>query len=239
MIKILDEKSKICYDGHYRPWIKIKCTQCKKIVWKEKRWIKSDKAFCSKNCQSLNRQKRVEVNCLFCNNKILKIPAHIKINKTGTFFCDIKCRNLYINKYRNLFQGTKVIQCCKCGDNVIVDKRASKIKCDKCRHPIGKKNKTDYYKVIKGEEATTSYTALRQFLLKKGIKENKCEICGITEWQGRPICIQLHHKDGNRKNNLLKNLGMACPNCHSQTETWGRNKNRKKDTLDVAQLAEP
>lgn len=57
-------------------------------------------------------------------------------------------------------------------------------------------------------------------LLKEGLKENKCEICGITEWQGKPIVCQLHHIDGNNQNNNLENLQILCPNCHSQTENY-------------------
>lgn len=36
---------------------------------------------------------------------------------------------------------------------------------------------------------------LKEKLLKEGIKENKCEICGITEWNGKPLVMQLHHID--------------------------------------------
>ena len=228
MIKILKEESRICYDGHFRPWIKVRCCACKKSFWKEKRWTKkSDKAFCSKDCFNLYRQNKIEVTCFFCKKKILKVPAHVKVNKSGLFFCNNNCRKQACHK--KLFQGTKILQCCKCNEDVEVDSRASKIKCEKCRHPEGKKKRTDYYKVITGEETTTSYTCLRAFLIKEGIKENKCEECGITEWRGKPLCIQLHHKDGNRKNNLLENLKMACPNCHTQTGTWGvRNRKFKK-----------
>ena len=65
---------------------------------------------------------------------------------------------------------------------------------------------------------------LRQRLIVNGLKENKCEICGITEWQNKPITIQLHHIDGNRDNNTLENLQMLCPNCHSQTHNFCRRK---------------
>lgn len=67
---------------------------------------------------------------------------------------------------------------------------------------------------------------LKNRLLKEGIKENKCEICGITEWNNLPINFELHHIDGNRTNHSLENLLLICPNCHSQTETF-RAKNIK------------
>ena len=57
----------------------------------------------------------------------------------------------------------------------------------------------------------------------------KCEICGISEWNGKPISLQLHHVDGNRKNNLLSNIQILCPNCHSQTDNYaGKNININK-----------
>ena len=167
---------------------------------------------------------------------IFKIRFHTQINKTGLFFCNKYCRDQAIKHNKLLFHNTKIIQCCKCGDDVEVDARASKIKCEKCRAIKIKRKITDYHKVIRGEETTTSYTALRLFLIKEGIKKNKCEECGTSKWQGKPLCIQLHHIDGNRKNNLLENLKMVCPNCHYQTKTWGvRNKNWKRNTLNVAQ----
>lgn len=55
-------------------------------------------------------------------------------------------------------------------------------------------------------------------LFNEGIKQNKCDKCGITEWQGEHIDIQLHHIDGVNTNNVLENLQMLCPNCHAITD---------------------
>lgn len=38
---------------------------------------------------------------------------------------------------------------------------------------------------------------------------------------GAPLVLQVEHKDGDRLNNLLSNLCFLCPNCHSQTPTYG------------------
>lgn len=56
--------------------------------------------------------------------------------------------------------------------------------------------------------------------LLKGYKENRCEICGITEWNGKPITLQVHHINGNRNDDRLENLQLLCPNCHSQTDNF-------------------
>ena len=57
---------------------------------------------------------------------------------------------------------------------------------------------------------------IKHTLLAYGLKKNKCERCGIEEWQGKPIGMDLHHKDSDRKNNRLDNLEFICPNCHRQ-----------------------
>lgn len=67
---------------------------------------------------------------------------------------------------------------------------------------------------------------LKKRLLAEGIKQNVCEICGISIWQEKPINMELHHIDGDRTNHRLENLILLCPNCHSQTDTF-RAKNRK------------
>lgn len=61
---------------------------------------------------------------------------------------------------------------------------------------------------------------LKNWLIRHGLKENKCECCGIDEWNGKPIKCSLHHKDGNKHNNKIDNLIILCPNCHSQTDTF-------------------
>lgn len=43
----------------------------------------------------------------------------------------------------------------------------------------------------------------------------------MTIWNTKPLCLQLEHIDGNSDNNKLNNLQLLCPNCHSQTPTWG------------------
>jgi hypothetical protein len=55
---------------------------------------------------------------------------------------------------------------------------------------------------------------LRLRLFKEGIKDEKCEGCGITHWRGRRLTFELHHVDKNPDNNALSNLLVLCPNCH-------------------------
>ena len=75
----------------------------------------------------------------------------------------------------------------------------------------------------------TNRSHLKLRLLAEGLKDNRCERCGLTEWQGRSLEMQLHHINGDGLDNRLQNLELICANCHSQTENWGgRNGHRRK-----------
>jgi len=50
----------------------------------------------------------------------------------------------------------------------------------------------------------------------------KCESCGLTEWLGKPIPLELEHNDADVNNNNKDNLTLLCCNCHAQTPSWKR-----------------
>jgi 5-methylcytosine-specific restriction endonuclease McrA len=49
----------------------------------------------------------------------------------------------------------------------------------------------------------------------------KCEVCGISDWQGKEITLHVDHIDGNPGDDSPTNVRLICPNCHSQTEFLG------------------
>ena len=57
----------------------------------------------------------------------------------------------------------------------------------------------------------------------------KCSSCDIEEWNGKPITLEVNHIDGQAYNNVLENLELLCPNCHSQTSTFRNLGARKSD----------
>ena len=68
---------------------------------------------------------------------------------------------------------------------------------------------------------------VRKKLIQEGYKKPVCEKCGLSEWLGQPISLELHHKDGDRYNNILENFELLCPNCHATTNSY-RGKNCAK-----------
>jgi len=70
------------------------------------------------------------------------------------------------------------------------------------------------------EESDVSQATLRTRFKKK--VKNECSGCGITSWNQEKIVFQVDHINGIRNDNRLENLRLLCPNCHSQTSTFGR-----------------
>lgn len=77
---------------------------------------------------------------------------------------------------------------------------------------------------------------LRRALIEFG-RSHRCENCGTgPEWQKSPLALHVDHIDGNPNDSRPENLRFLCPNCHSQTPTWGRRirHNRPIRALDAA-----
>jgi hypothetical protein len=63
---------------------------------------------------------------------------------------------------------------------------------------------------------------LRRAMIESGIPF-RCALCGIEAvWNGKPLMLTVDHLNGRRNDNRRENLRFLCPNCHSQTPTFGR-----------------
>lgn len=75
---------------------------------------------------------------------------------------------------------------------------------------------------ISGKSTPSARTFFKKYLTET--HGYKCSCCGISEWNKKPIVLEIDHIDGNPENNEPDNLRLICPNCHSQTETYkGKN----------------
>lgn len=70
--------------------------------------------------------------------------------------------------------------------------------------------------------AYTNNPRLAKRLVNEKKLEYKCDICGnVGMWNNKPLSLQLDHINGNHKDNRVENLRFLCPNCHTQTDTYG------------------
>lgn len=79
------------------------------------------------------------------------------------------------------------------------------------------------------ENSTYTGSRLKNRLIKEGLKQNICELCGQKPFHnGKELILQLHHINGNHQDNRLENLQILCPNCHSQTDNYAKRNIKKK-----------
>lgn len=90
------------------------------------------------------------------------------------------------------------------------------------------KDNYDYTRFEKGSKCRTG--SMNEPLIN--LRGRKCENCGLEEWLGQPINLEVHHIDGDRTNNDLKNLQLLCPNCHSYTFNFRKGNNKKREISD-------
>lgn len=146
---------------------------------------------------------------------LFKLGYSIKGNSWG--FSQVRQRMLELGISSKEFKGKSAL---KTSPDKIVD--PSKLLSKNCKH---------------------QRTVLRRYVIKEGLIPYKCAICGLSEWNGKTLSLELDHINGINNDNRLENLRFLCPNCHSQTTTYGsrnqqRNESRYEITEDLRKLVE-
>lgn len=170
------------------------------------------------------QQERIEYEknpkiCLECGKEI---PFEKRFGK----FCSKSCSTSYTNKLR----PKKLVKICP----VCKKETTNEIFCStKCQQ----ENKYQQYirqwkngevDGLRGEYQISKY--IRRYLFDK--YNNSCQCCGWNKENPftHNVPLEVHHIDGNYKNNSEENLQLLCPNCHSLTETYkAANKSGRKE----------
>ena len=115
--------------------------------------------------------------------------------------------------------------------NDILDRRIKELNLsiEHFKYQGGTKQKSYSFEEIFKENSTyTNLGRIKEKILDNNLMEYKCAICGNEGiWLNQPLTLQLDHIDGNHTNHSLENLRFLCPNCHTQTATYG-SKSRAK-----------
>lgn len=107
------------------------------------------------------------------------------------------------------------------GNTKTVKNRIEKYNIDTSHFSIaGAKGITRTKENVFCKNSTASQKVLRSWYKKQDDISYQCDYCGISEWQGKELVLQLDHINGDNHDNRLENLHWLCPNCHSQTDTF-------------------
>lgn len=146
-------------------------------------------------------------------------------NKSGTF-CSRSCANSRVFSDDAKHKKSIALKGKKLGSRGGLSKEAFDAKVEK------------YKKVVEERLLTLPFDSLGIDRKRRRVLEEQkycCARCGLFEWMGKKLTLELEHKDGNNQNNVRENLEGLCPNCHSLTETWrGRNKPAKNGVNKVS-----
>lgn len=118
----------------------------------------------------------------------------------------------------------------------ILKRRISELRCN--TEHFSRKNSPSYCRytldtILVENSSYNNIARLKTRLVESGLLTYQCSICKLTQWQDRPIVLQLDHINGINNDHRLSNLRLLCPNCHSQTETYGGKNIRRNQCRDL------
>ena len=79
------------------------------------------------------------------------------------------------------------------------------------------------------ENSTFPRQKIKNRIIKNKLLKYECFVCkNDGNWNGIKLSLHLDHINGVNNDNRICNLRFLCPNCHSQTETYGGKSNKKE-----------
>lgn len=172
------------------------------------------------------------MKCLNCN-----IADAVKNGK----FCSRSCSAIHNNKLHPKRRDSRPeAACLNCSKLFKFSPSAQRGKF--CSNPCSAEYviKQTRERVLAGENV--GECGVRELLIETF--GERCVECGVGAlWNGKQLTLHMDHIDGNSDNNNWKNCRLLCPNCHSQTPTFGnsgikkstkRNLSRRKIPMNLA-----
>lgn len=144
------------------------------------------------------------VECKVCQKNFYAKPRHIKIGWGK--YCSIQCRSIA------QFNGCN-IKCDYCGKSIyrtpasIKRSLSGKFFCSRACH-CAWENKNN--RLLDHSPNWEGGRYVYRLILQRSDIKKACVRCGLDDER----ILEVHHKDGNRKNNALNNLVWLCRNCH-------------------------
>ena len=159
--------------------------------------------------------------CLFCNKVILVKNGQKAVETKEKRFCDRSCAAKYNNSIRH--RKPKTITCMTCSAPFTKSNSIRAARCPDCVKSGHSYQREIFETRLKSwtnsQYFATTHFARRALIHLLGAKCQKCGWNKIHSTTGN-VPVQVHHIDGNNKNNRRENVELLCPNCHSLTPNF-------------------
>lgn len=200
------------------------CKQCHRDFYKRPSDIRrSPNHFCSVKCSNIYRGAQlITYTCNECSKKF-GLPA----SKKASEFCSLSCSVAHRKKNK------APIKCLCCA--TLLQRPARNYGkpsfCDnKCKNNFTYQQSVERWLAgdltgTKGKNRDLTQF-VRRYITERDIV---CVLCGQSDiWNGKKLKLQVDHINGRCAESHPENLRLLCPNCHTQTETYG-SKNKNSD----------
>lgn len=160
-----------------------------------------------------NMARTPNVGCSVCGTRVYRKPSDLA--KGHNIACSRECRSTLILSKR------PIKECPTCGTTFTRKVRTSTYCSVACsnRGRAGIK-----YGVGAPRNIAKRVRRLKRAVINRDGEE--CSECSLgTIWNGKELVLQLDHINGIHTDDRMDNLRLLCPNCHTQTDTYGT-KNR-------------
>ena len=217
-------KLQCCVCGNF--FIPQSYEQYKNLIIKSKKYNRG--FFCSDECRKKKRNTNIhELTCMNCGKKYYSKRGVKTLD--DPHFCSQSCSAIYNNKLKGYNSSkTEIIKCQYCNKEFRPVNNSRKFCCKNCEINY-RNNQTD--KLIETGANVYHKTLRAYFIRHYGRCMNpNCKWDWDSNNENNPV-LELHHIDGNHKNNTLDNCILLCPNCHSLTDNY-KFKNSHKSTRD-------
>lgn len=202
----------------------MQCLNCHKET--------SNPKYCSSICNQIcitkvaaEKKSTAFQNLYFANPKScpsckIVLPYKKRRLKFCSHSCAASCNNAGIRRHGNPKNPHKI--CKVCG---AVTKDVNRETCgNKCAGKLSSEQFVQDWLNGKLNPQTKHGqvpSPIRKYLFE--IHDDKCQRCrwGEMNRSTNKIPLQVHHEDGDHKNNRFSNLLLLCPNCHSLTINFG------------------
>lgn len=146
---------------------------------------------------------------------------------TNPKFCSRSCAVAFNNrkhpKRKKLLENPNN-KCLFCNGDLLNGYAYCSQQCSASAQQLARKEQILEYLKANGEYPTNCSTATLKRIVVE-LNGDLCSICGIHEWNGKPLVKILDHIDGNSTNMKPENLRLVCSNCDSQLDTY-KSRNR-------------